>query len=139
MFQYGGVGFNKRRSGHRVRVFAFNFSIQSVSFDVRSDTLALLAPPATRKSNPSLQHQLNQIFRDVLPTCSFVTPTKFTCAIAFLSTMSKRHTCHSYSTHKLQSWSFTSLSQSGSLRVVGANENGQLGLGDNTLRLRRRR
>jgi len=39
-----------------------------------------------------------------------------------------------YSTHKLQSWSFTSLSQSGSLRVVGGNENGQLGLGDNQFR-----
>jgi hypothetical protein len=32
--------------------------------------------------------------------------------------------------HKLHSWSFTSLSQSGSLQVIGSNENGQLGLGD---------
>jgi alpha-tubulin suppressor-like RCC1 family protein len=39
-----------------------------------------------------------------------------------------------YSTHKLVAWSFTSLSQSGSIRAVGANENGQLGLGDEQLR-----
>ena len=37
---------------------------------------------------------------------------------------------YSYSMHKLHSWSFTSLSQSGSLQVIGSNENGQLGLGD---------
>ena len=41
-----------------------------------------------------------------------------------------------YSTHKLHSWSFTSLSQSGSLQVVGSNENGQLGLGDSKYRLK---
>jgi hypothetical protein len=138
MFQYGGVGFDARRSGHRVSEFDFNFSIDSVSFYVWSDTLALLAPPATRKSNPSLQIELNQIFRHILPASYFITP-KFTFVIALLTTMSKRHMFHSYSTHKLQSWSFTSLSQSGSLRVVGGNENGQLGLGDNQFRLRRGR
>ena len=41
----------------------------------------------------------------------------------------------SYSTHKLHSWNFNSLSQSGSLQAVGSNENGQLGLGDAKHRL----